>query len=976
MNQLGKKMVMEALSKIVFCMRKSVLAAIALFMLFSCHLSEIESLPVTVEENLFASIEPVDPTKTSMDDNNNILWSEGDQLIAFMKTSLGLRYKIKDQYVGTTTGGFSRVPDPDVSDDFVSGQELNHNVVLYPYDSNTICLKNDAHSPTASYNVNIVLPQTQYYAENSFGNGAFPMMAVSSNNELTFRNICGGLKLQFKGTGIIQSIQLEGLGGESISGNATVVGYVDGSAPAISMDATACKTITLDCGEGVHLDEETPTTFIIAVPPVTFPSGMKITVVDVDGNSKTFTNTSSNTVKRSSLLTFPAITYNQEASQGKKSLSILFVGNSLMQDGIAYLPYMLKNYYPEIDFKIYMWYIGGYTLGQHYNQFTSDGKANIFSVAENSESWTNYSKSKTMSDILSTYSFDIVCMQEYFNYRSEYTDATDWNKCHDYIVSNYKAGNDLEFVSLFHAPLRKTGYDVDGVYEMTEEGNALILHTTDTKDMIPNGIAVYKALQTELDALGDQQHLSPDGTHTQEGLPCLLQTYVTLCWVFDRLGIDETIYGHPMRMTTDIYKKISVPGANLGSGVVTGTDEQYRLAQEIAIKAYNEGKEFVKMHTGLKDGNTYYYYYSSLNDAIADVNAGYLGRNSTTNILSAEVAVKEENDRSVFYILKDLDNVSVEVRKPSVFNLMGHSLVSGTEYLMFDIYASCEFTKGSLEGVSAGKGTRNEPWIFIKVNSQVELICNDVAASFTDDEGSTITAISIMEDASAGIYNSDIVVDSPQGLMSTCVTNYGTTLLENTSMKALSNHCANAAGNDYGQTARALYTESNSSTTLRNSYIYGAHSGATVRGALYVDGGTYEGYSHGGLYISNAGKETLLKNATITECPLAEGYIDDGVAGTNHAGIYIGGSSNMLIYVDNCDFYGVAQPIVLRGSSGESNNILHVSNSRINLDYTHYGVRNDGSNRVKFGINNNFGAEDLKYNRNYEITAECYDAIR
>ena len=277
----------------------------------------------------------------------------------------------------------------------------------------------------------------------------------------------------------------------------------------------------------------------------------------------------------------------------KKSISILFVGNSLTQDGIAYLPYMLKNYYPEVDFRFYMWYIGGYTLEQQYDVFSSNGKANIFSVAENSQSWTNYNKSKTMASVLSTYKFDIVCMQEYFKLEKE-DFITDWNDCYDYIKSNYTGGNDLEFISLFHAPMRGSSYDVDQIYKRTEDGNTLILQTTDTKDMIPNGIAVYRALQTDLNTLGDKQQLSPDGVHTQEGLPCLLQTYVTLCWLFDRLGIDKSIYGHPMRMTTEIYKKISVPGANLGSGVITGTDEQNLLAQEIAINAYNEGKEFVK----------------------------------------------------------------------------------------------------------------------------------------------------------------------------------------------------------------------------------------------------------------------------------------------------------------------------------------------------------------------------------------------
>lgn len=283
-------------------------------------------------------------------------------------------------------------------------------------------------------------------------------------------------------------------------------------------------------------------------------------------------------------------------SNQKNSISILFVGNSLTQDGIAYLPYMLKTYYPEVDFKIYMWYIGGKTLGDHYSTFTNGGKANIFSVAENTAAWTNYNSSMTMSTVLSTYKFDIVCMQEYFNYKTEYTEVTDWNNCRDYIISNYKGGNALEFISLFHAPLRTKSdgsKNVEDVYTMTKEGNALILQSTISQDMIPNGIAVYKALSTDLNALGDTGELSPDGTHTQEGLPCLLQTYVTLCWLFDKLGINKSVYGSSMRMTTAIYNTLSIPGANLGTGVITGTDAQNLLAQEIAIKAYKEGKQFV-----------------------------------------------------------------------------------------------------------------------------------------------------------------------------------------------------------------------------------------------------------------------------------------------------------------------------------------------------------------------------------------------
>lgn len=278
-----------------------------------------------------------------------------------------------------------------------------------------------------------------------------------------------------------------------------------------------------------------------------------------------------------------------------KSISILFVGNSLTQDAIAYLPYVLKTYHPEIDFKLYMWFIGGKALSDHYANFTSGGVAEIFSVAENNVSWTNYSgtTAKTMSQVLSSYTFDVVCMQEYFNKKTEYLDASDWDDCRDYIVSNYQGGNALEFVSLFHAPWRRDGDDIDGKFALIEQGNALILQTTISQNMIPTGLAVYRAMETDLDLLGDKQHLSSDGVHTQEGLPCLLQTYVALCWLFEKLGINKSIYGSPMRMTAAIYNTLNVPGANLGSGVIEGTTAQNLLAQEVAIKTYKESKQFV-----------------------------------------------------------------------------------------------------------------------------------------------------------------------------------------------------------------------------------------------------------------------------------------------------------------------------------------------------------------------------------------------
>lgn len=295
-------------------MKKSLISILAMLLMASCQMTELVPEHMPADDELYASIESLESTRTVMDENNNVLWSEEDQLVAFMGTTLGIKYQIKEQYVGTSTGGFSKIEEQGNDDDLESGQEIDHNVVLYPHSTSVWCMKNDSNNPTQSYKLNVVLPETQVYEENSFGIGVFPMIAVSTDNKLTFRNICGGLKLQFKGVDKIKSIKLEGLGNEKISGKSTVVGYVNGIAPTITM-ASSDKSythVTLDCGEGVQLSETTPTTFIIAVPPVEFASGMKITVTDTDGLSRTLTNTSPNTIKRSCLTKFPVITYNQE----------------------------------------------------------------------------------------------------------------------------------------------------------------------------------------------------------------------------------------------------------------------------------------------------------------------------------------------------------------------------------------------------------------------------------------------------------------------------------------------------------------------------------------------------------------------------------------------------------------------------------------------------------------------------------------
>lgn len=285
-------------------MKKNIPSALAICAaLLGCQKNEIhETHPSGVE--LHATIEDDASTKTVMDENNNIRWSEGDQIIAFMKSSYGHKYKLISSFVGKTYADFE--PATSAGGNLSAGTEWNHNVVYYPYSADVEAIKSGDN-----YTLSVVLPSEQTYAAESFGNGSMTMVAVSENNNITFKNVLGGIKLQLKGTQTVKSIKLEGKNNEKLSGAATVTAYTDETKPAITMASGASTSVTLDCGSDVQLNESTATEFIIALPPVLFSKGFTMTVIDDAGNEQTIETDKENSVLRSSLLVMPEVTLDK-----------------------------------------------------------------------------------------------------------------------------------------------------------------------------------------------------------------------------------------------------------------------------------------------------------------------------------------------------------------------------------------------------------------------------------------------------------------------------------------------------------------------------------------------------------------------------------------------------------------------------------------------------------------------------------------
>ncbi len=222
-------------------------------------------------------------SKTALD-GTKILWMAGDEISIFQGSAKGSKFVLA-KGENTPNGTFSIAAgetfdffgstDPDATDpDYIA---------LYPY---------DAAATIDGETVIATLPAAQTYAENSFGNGAYPMIARSASRALAFKNVCGGIELPLKddnGKIVVKSVKISGNNGEKIAGEARIE---TGDVPTVIVAETGSESVTLDCGEGVALDAAAKS-FILALPPTEFANGITIEVATANG---VFTKTTANAV--------------------------------------------------------------------------------------------------------------------------------------------------------------------------------------------------------------------------------------------------------------------------------------------------------------------------------------------------------------------------------------------------------------------------------------------------------------------------------------------------------------------------------------------------------------------------------------------------------------------------------------------------------------------------------------------------------
>lgn len=259
------------------------------------------------ESVFYSQMEDFTPdVKTGLGEMNSVVWKNDDCISIFAGNSLGKRYRVSDQCIGTPNGKF--IPEAEDDDYFHSGNELGSNVAVYPYSSEYICYGSWLNEYPYTFMVSdVTFKDMQTYSPGSFPDESFVMMAVTDNAEdkhLKFKNLCGVLKISLYGSGRVKRLTLSGNAGECLAGKANIYGGYE-LYPSYEIVEEAGTSVTLDCGAGVDLDADEPTDFMMAVPPVYFENGFTVVVEDTEGGSQSLTATVANEILRSQILVMP-----------------------------------------------------------------------------------------------------------------------------------------------------------------------------------------------------------------------------------------------------------------------------------------------------------------------------------------------------------------------------------------------------------------------------------------------------------------------------------------------------------------------------------------------------------------------------------------------------------------------------------------------------------------------------------------------
>ena len=265
---------------------------------------------------------------------------------------------------------------------------------------------------------------------------------------------------------------------------------------------------------------------------------------------------------------------------------VLIIGNSYSRDAFSYVPPILESLSPDMQIEFEILYIGGAALDKHYNNLINNQASFILDTYRSEFSkWISTSNYAVTADLI-TLNWDLIILQEGGKTALSYEKTKiDIQNIINYIKSY---NHDVKFGYMIN-PTHPVGSENLGSYESDEE--FVIISDTARKlkedgvvnYIIPCGTAIQNARKTYLDNYGDFGHLSYEGRHLQEGVPCWIEAFTAAKVLISQFGLHEIYNPEPARITQKWVKEKKIPGQH--GKVIEGRESDYRLAEICALKA-------------------------------------------------------------------------------------------------------------------------------------------------------------------------------------------------------------------------------------------------------------------------------------------------------------------------------------------------------------------------------------------------------
>ena len=217
-------------------------------------------------------------------------WMSGDSISVFYKNNVHTIAVFSE--TDGDQGIFKAPAAPE------SGREAGYVYAVYPY-HRSVTLGNDGR-------LGVYFPTVQNYEGNTYAHKANVMVAVSTDEDLDFRNVGGYVHMQLYGPGVqVAILELDTNEEEPVSGQGWVTVSPNGDPSFTPGDANTKSYVYLDCIYNpvtIGSDEEHATDFWLAVPPVKLDKGFTVYVVDPNDREYPISVTESVEFKRTHII--------------------------------------------------------------------------------------------------------------------------------------------------------------------------------------------------------------------------------------------------------------------------------------------------------------------------------------------------------------------------------------------------------------------------------------------------------------------------------------------------------------------------------------------------------------------------------------------------------------------------------------------------------------------------------------------------